>query len=189
MSELALQGGFNSPPEDAARAFRSIMGAMAHPGRIFGIKGVNPPAPMSVAMGTIALVLCDADTPLALMPSLDTVEVRSWITFQTGAPITAAGRAMFALGQWREMLPLGRFNRGEAEYPDRSATLIAECETLKNSGLALRGPGIRDVARLSLANLPAFQENAAQFPLGVDFLFCSGTQIAGVPRTTRISEV
>jgi alpha-D-ribose 1-methylphosphonate 5-triphosphate synthase subunit PhnH len=74
------------------------------------------------------------------------------------------------------------------QYPDRSATLIIECDDLQNVGATLRGPGIQDTRSLSLPETGAFQQNAAQFPLGVDFLFCAGTRIAGLPRTTQVSE-
>ncbi|MEO0766502.1 MAG: phosphonate C-P lyase system protein PhnH, partial [Pseudomonadota bacterium] len=33
----------------------------------------------------------------------------------------------------------------------------------------------------------AFQRNAMLFPLGLDFMFTSGAQIAALPRSTKVS--
>jgi alpha-D-ribose 1-methylphosphonate 5-triphosphate synthase subunit PhnH len=123
------------------------------------------------------------------MPSCDTDDVRNWITFHTGAPIVPPTEAHFATGTWDEMQPLSQFRQGVPQYPDRSATLIVECDDLKNEGAMISGPGIQETRSLSLPETDAFQQNAAQFPLGVDFLFCAGTRIAGLPRTTQVSGV
>jgi alpha-D-ribose 1-methylphosphonate 5-triphosphate synthase subunit PhnH len=182
-----LTGGFAHAPHDAARAFRGVMQALARPGRIEVLTGAVPPAPMSVAAGVVILTLCDPDTPLWLAPGHDTPAVRNWITFHTGAPFVARGAALFALGSWQALAPLAGFGIGTAEYPDRSATLIVEVEVLAAEGATLRGPGIRDRAALSLPEVAAFQRNAAQFPLGNDFLFTCGDRIAGLPRSTKVS--
>jgi len=188
MNTHVLQGGFDASPQDGARAFRSIMNAMARPGRIFDITGALPPTPMSVACGTVILTLCATETPVNLMPSCDSEEIRHWITFHTGAPFVGASEAQFVIGTWKEMLPLSQFKQGEAQYPDRSATLIIEAPDIRNSGAALRGPGIKDVHYFSLPDIVAFRQNAAHYPLGVDFLFCANNQIAGLTRTTQVSE-
>ena len=188
MNTHVLQGGFNAPPQDGARAFRSIMNAMARPGRIFDVSGALPPTPMSVACGTVILTLCDPETPIHLAPSRDIEEIRHWITFHCGAPFVRASEAQFVIGNWEEMLPLNQFKQGEAQYPDRSATLIIEEPEFRNSGAALRGPGIKDVQYFSLPTIAAFQQNAALYPLGIDFIFCADSQIVGLARTTRVSE-
>lgn len=185
MEAEALDGGFAAAPQDAAYAFRAIMTAMARPGEIVEVGGVAPPAPLSVATGVLLLTLCDPDTPLYFAPASDTPEVRQWITFHTGAPIVAAGEARFAVGRWAELSGLA-FPIGTPEYPDRSATLIVESDTLEPRGAILRGPGIEKTAELSLPESAAFQSNAALFPLGLDFFFTSGARLAGLPRTTKV---
>lgn len=181
-----LEGGFVKGPQDAAHAFRAIMTAMARPGDIREVAGAQPPAPLSVAAGVLILTLCDPETPLYLGAALNIPQVQGWITFHTGAPIVAAERAMFALGDWAD-LDAQNFNLGTPEYPDRSTTLIVELPMLENAGATLRGPGIKDTAHLSLPETDTFQTNAAQFPMGLDFFFTSGNRIAGLPRTTRVS--
>jgi len=179
-------GGFRNAPIDAAHAFRSAMTVMARPGQIRALQGAEQPAPMSVAAGTLLLTLCDPDTKLHLAGDVDTDAVRTWLTFHTGAPLVTAVEADFAVGTWAALAPLGAYRIGTAEYPDRSATLIVECNELRQEGAGLSGPGIKDVAHLSLPDVAGFQNNAALYPLGCDFFFTCGDQIAALPRSTQI---
>jgi alpha-D-ribose 1-methylphosphonate 5-triphosphate synthase subunit PhnH len=159
---------------------------MARPGTIHDIGGAVPPAPLSVAAGAAILTLCDPETPIYLAGEFDVAAVRDWITFQTGAPFVAATDAMFAVGHWADMMPMTQFAIGTPEYPDRSATLIVEMSELSAAGATLSGPGIKETTQFSLPETDAFQANAALFPLGLDFIFTAGTQIAALPRTTQV---
>lgn len=184
----ALTGGFANPALDSARAFRTIMQVMARPGRIDDLNGAEAPAPLSIAAGTLALVLLDQTTPLFLAPSHDTPLLRSWISFHTGAPFAAPEAAMFAIGDWDALQPITRFAIGTPEYPDRAATLIVEVPALANHGAHLSGPGIRDHAHLSLPDIAPLQANRAQFPLGLDLFLTCDQQVAGLPRSTTVEE-
>lgn len=185
MNTQTLDGGFATPPQDAAVAFRAVMNAMAQPGTIYQVAGAVPPAPVSIAAGVTLLTLCDPETPLFLGAGHDSPALRDWITFHCAAPLVGADQAQFALGVWGD-LPLVDFALGTAEYPDRSATLIVEVPELVNQGTTLRGPGIKDQAQLSLPDMAAFQRNNALFPLGLDFIFTCGDRLAALPRSTRI---
>jgi alpha-D-ribose 1-methylphosphonate 5-triphosphate synthase subunit PhnH len=187
MQAQTLEGGFSNPATDAAHAFRGVMEAMARPGTIQTLVGANPPAPLSVAAGVALLTLCDTETPLYLAGDADCDAVRTWVAFHTGAPISGPSHCMFALGIWDALGPLSAYPIGTSEYPDRSATLIVECADLSAEGETLTGPGIRDTASLSLPETRAFQDNAALFPLGLDFIFTSGNRIAALPRSTKAS--
>lgn len=182
----ALTGGFDDPARDAARAFRAVMTAMARPGQIHAIGGVQGPAPLSGAAATVLVTLCDVDTPLHLTGACDTPQVRDWVAFHIGASLVAARDAAFALGTWDALQPVTRFAVGTPEYPDRSATLVVELDALRADGATLRGPGIKDTAQFALPEVPAFQRNAAQFPLGFDTIFTAQSQIAALPRSTRV---
>lgn len=186
MEPASLSGGFADPSHDSARAFRAIMQAMARPGTIYELEGAVPPAPLSVAAGTVIATLCDPDTPIHLGGGCNSTALHDWITFHTGAPLVGAGDAVFAIGQWGD-IALEDLPIGSPEYPDRSATLIVEMEALTNTGATLRGPGIEDTARLNLSDIAAFQRNAALFPLGLDFILTSGAQVAALPRSTKVS--
>ncbi len=186
MDATALTGGFADTPVDAARAFRAAMNAMARPGRIESLSGASASAPMSPAAATLLLTLADPETPLYLAPSHDTPGLRDWLTFHTNAPLVGAKDAEFALGTWDALMPLDAYRIGTAEYPDRSATLIVECDALDNAGATLTGPGIQTTERLSLPEVAAFQANRMLFPLGLDFYFTAGDRIAALPRTTKV---
>lgn len=182
----ALGGGFANAPVQAARGFRAILGAMARPGTIVRLSGAMPPAPLSPAAGGAALILLDTTTPLYLADSHDTADLRAWLAFHTGAPLVPPPAAMFAIGSWQALQPVGRFAIGTADYPDRAATLIVETARLTPDGATLRGPGIAGIARLSLPDPAVFQANRARFPLGFDTLFTCGDRLAGLPRSTSV---
>ncbi|WP_103335073.1 phosphonate C-P lyase system protein PhnH [Pseudotabrizicola formosa] len=188
MTGNALGGGFSNPPEQSARAFRAVLEAVSRPGTIWAVEGAAPPAPLSVAAGTVLLTLADGTTPVHLAGGADCQPVRDWITFHIGAPLVDARQAMFALGRWPDLLPLERFHPGDPDYPDRAATLIILTEDLANAGAKLTGPGIAQAAHLSLPDITAFQRNAAQFPLGLDFIFTAGDRVAAMLRSTKVED-
>ena len=186
MKDSHLEGGFADPPVDAAHAFRAVMEAMARPGTIQPIAGARPPAPLGAAAGAVLLTLCDGDTPLYLAGAADCEEVRTWVAFHTGAPLCGPREAAFALGTWEALMPLDAYPIGTETYPDRSATLIVDGAALSAEGARLTGPGIRDEVNFGLPDIKLLQRNHALFPLGLDFIFCSGSDLAALPRSTEI---
>ena len=187
MQAEILSGGFADPAIQSSHAFRSVMEAMARPGTIQSITGAIPPAPLSIAAGTLLLTLCDTDTPVYLAGEADSDAVRTWLAFHTGAPLCGPSHCMFAVGTWDALSPLSSYPIGTPEYPDRSATLIVQCAELVNEGAILRGPGIKTQSTLSLPDVQAFQNNHALFPLGLDFILTCDTELAAIPRSTRVS--
>lgn len=181
-----LSGGFSDPATASATAFRAVLNAMSRPGTIERVAGAHAPQPVSVAAAVTLLTLCDHETSVFLGDGFDTGPVREWISFQTGAVAGPAEKADFALGQWTDFVGRHDFPIGTPEYPDRSTTLIVEMEALEAEGARLSGPGIRDVAALSLPEVKRFAENALLFPLGLDFIFTCGDRVAALPRTTRV---
>lgn len=186
MQAETLSGGFADPPIQSAHVFRSLMEAMARPGTIHHIGGAEPPAPLSRAAGAVLLTLCDTETPIYLAGEADCDAVRAWLAFHTGAPLVGPSYCMFALGRWQALVPLSAYPIGTPDYPDRSATLIVDGTELAASGATLTGPGIKDTASLALPDVGAVQANTALFPLGLDFIFTSGSQLAALPRTTEV---
>ena len=189
MDQAVMSGGFADPPIQSAWAFRAAMMAMARPGDIMTVSGGAAPAPVSTAAAVLLLALCDPETPVWLAPSHESADLRRWIAFHTGAPVVQArDQAVFALGTWQALAPLGGFPVGTAEYPDRSATLIVEMDDLRPEGAVLQGPGIKDQALLSLPEVAAFRANRALFPLGLDFFFTCGDRLAALPRSTVVTD-
>jgi alpha-D-ribose 1-methylphosphonate 5-triphosphate synthase subunit PhnH len=185
----ALAGGFTDAPFQSARAFREMLEAMARPGTIRRVQGAAPPSPLSVAAGVALLVLTDPTTRLHLAGRADCPAVRDWVAFHIGAPLSVAEEADFAVGTWEALNPVHRFKIGQPDYPDRSATLIVECDRLTPHGPALTGPGVKTAAWLNLPETAAFRANRALFPLGFDTLFTAGDRIAGLPRSTRVEAI
>lgn len=188
MTPLSLTGGFADPPAELAAGFRAALTAMSRPGTIVGVAGAQPPAPLSVAAGVLALVLLDATTPVHLAGAHDCAALRDWIAFHTGAPCVDPAGAVFAIGTWEALQPVDRFAIGQPDYPDRSATLIVEMPALAAQGARLTGPGIRDHAFLSLPDIAAFRANRAHFPQGFDTFLAAGNRLAGLPRSSVVEE-
>lgn len=180
-----MDAGFANPPADSAVVFRAIMGAMARPGTI-GTVAAPAPDGLSSAAAAVLLVLADGTTPIWMSP-VQTGCARDWLTFHTGAPLAATREdAMFAVGVWDDLMPLGAWPVGTPDYPDRSTTLIVEVATLDGPGTRLTGPGIETETMLPLPDPTALAANAARYPLGVDLILTCGDRLAALPRSTRI---
>lgn len=186
MQTHALTGGFTDAPIEASFVFRALMNAMARPCNLEKLVGATPPEPLSTAASTALLTLSEPETPHYLAGKADTPAVRVWVSFHTGAPSVDRLNAMFALGTWSDLMPLDGDLIGTPKYPDRSTRLIVECDNLMQNGATLRGAGIKVSAHCALPDLQAIVRNNAQFPLGLGFYFTRGTQVAALPRSTRI---
>lgn len=179
--------GFAMPAIRSAECFRILMDCMARPGLIGQVSGHHhAPAPVSLAASAAMLTLCDSSTGIYLAPSHNSAALRDWIAFHCGSPLVSAEQADFAIGRWDELGPLERYRHGEAEYPDRSVTLLVACERLEPRGARLTGPGIEEAHHLNLPEITAFQANRARFPFGFDCFFTAADRIAALPRTTKV---
>jgi alpha-D-ribose 1-methylphosphonate 5-triphosphate synthase subunit PhnH len=132
---------------------------------------------------------------LPAQPLADNPDVADFLRFHTGARLVASpAEARFAVVADSARLPvLTNFAQGCREHPDRSTTLVLQVDSLEARGWPLQGPGIRHLARLSAAPLPAdfvcqLVDNRAQFPCGVDILFTTRCAIAALPRSVRVTE-
>lgn len=190
---MTIAGDFADRALGAQATFRCLLEAIAHPGRIVmapdGLPA--PPAPLLAPAYAAALTLLDFETPLWVEPSLATPAVIDSLRLQCGCPIAQQAKARFALLAGPGV-PLVAFDQGTPEYPDRSATLIWQVETLEvGRGVLLTGPGIRTGARLHVGGLPddfwaQWGMNHRQFPLGVDVMFVTENQLAALPRSIEV---
>ncbi len=192
----ALSGGFAEPVFHAQSVFKLMMDAMARPGTIQTVSpDAEPPPPLGIAAGAIALTLCDHDTPVWLSPALAKSATPQWLGFHTGAPVTPEkAEARFAfVDEGATLSSFGLFASGTQEYPDRSTTLVIELPDLEGGRrLALMGPGIKTVTDVAPLGLPErflhlWTENRALFPRGVDIVLTSGSRFLCLPRTTKIT--
>ncbi len=195
MLDLAgVAPGFADTTLESQAVFRRGLAALSRPGTLqdCGEASVRLPGVQPAAVALL-LALLDQDCRLWLSPSLNGA-VAGYLRFHTGCVLVGEPRqASFALvSAPAELPPLGSFEPGSAEYPDRSTTLVVQVAALSDAGsLRLSGPGIRGEARLQAAGLGVdflaqWRHNAKRFPCGVDVFLASGTRICGLPRTTRI---
>jgi alpha-D-ribose 1-methylphosphonate 5-triphosphate synthase subunit PhnH len=192
----AVAAGFAEPVLAAQATFRGVMDAMARPGTIYRLSGVAAPMPLSASAAAIALTLLDYETPFWLdAPLADTGDVARFISFHTGARVTAdpAAAAFAFVAAPAAAPPFADFAQGSAEYPDRSTTLVLQVTRLgEGDGMVLRGPGIAGTRRLAASPLPAdfldqLADNRARFPRGVDVLLAAPDAIAGLPRSLQVA--
>lgn len=193
-----LAPGFGDPVHDSQTAFRRILEAMARPGHIFDVSETHAaPAPVGPAMAAAMLTLLDADTPVWFDPVLaEHAAVADYVRFHCGCPLVAAPHdAAFAFaGDAAAMPRLEQFYIGDDQYPERSATVIAEIAALTGGpARILRGPGIRDTRDFDPVGLPdwfwnSWAINRGNFPLGVDLIFTCGNELAALPRSVTAEE-
>jgi len=170
----------------SAKNFRSLLNAMAMPGTIEPLYAEIESDELSPAMVALLLTLCDIDTTIALTGIFDNEATRNWIAFHLNSPISDIENADFIIGDWSCLSNIGSAKIGTDEYPDRSATFLIHIDDLANKGLKLSGPGIKTINHLNLPSSEPFEQNKRYFPLGNDFYFITQSEVAAIPRTTKV---
>ena len=185
------ESGFAIPALSAQRVFRTVLSALAEPGRILALDpSCVPPRAVDPAAAAIILALCDADTPLWLSPAI--AQAADFFRFHAGAPIvSAASDALFLLAPSLERPSLATLRAGTPDYPDHSATMILAVDRLCDHGWRLSGPGIADTREFLPQPLDdgfaaEWQHNHAAYPLGIDVIFVARDRVAALPRSTRL---
>jgi len=196
MSATLLQPAFADPVLDAQRSFRAALKALAGPGVIHPLQAAQqPPALQGLAAAShaLCLALLDIDTPLWLAPAFDTPVIRANLTFHCGCPIVSERQnARFALLGHSQLHDLHGFDLGNDRYPDQSCTLLIQLPSLSGGPLlSWRGPGIQTENRVALPVSDSFwqeRETHNDFPRGLDVFFLAGSDLLGLPRSTRVQE-
>jgi alpha-D-ribose 1-methylphosphonate 5-triphosphate synthase subunit PhnH len=182
---------FTDPVLQTHTAFRSILAAIAEPGTTVQlVAALDCPPLMHPATIVSLLTLADRDTPLWFAPSLGT-EGSDYLRFHVGAPVAAtASAARFAVIDPASPVSLAAFDGGSDRYPDTSATVIMQCNSLSGGELvSLSGPGIKGVRTIAPSGLHRgfwadVASNHALYPRGIDLLLVSGTSLMALPRST-----
>lgn len=196
VDSATLSPGFSDAVLDGQSAFRSALSATAYPGRIFTCDLEIPtPRPFDVATAALCLSLFDLETTIWLDPEIPQ-EVPAYLRFHCGASITNnLASAQFAVITDATQVPsLSRFNSGNLQYPDTSATLIIQVPSLTSGpNSTWSGPGINGKIDVSIDGVAdTFWEERAleqqEFPLGVDVFFTCAHQVVGSPRTVKVAK-
>jgi len=183
VSESAAAPGFADPVDDTQQVFRRLLDAFAHPGRVVAVPAsLSPPPGLWPSAAALGFALLDHSTPIL-----------SYFRFRTGAPIASLPAAAgFALIGDPTGLDLTVFAQGEAERPERSATVIVQVEGFEGAdAVRLTGPGIKKSTALKVAGIDAalwrqWRENAALYPCGVDLVFAAPEAVVALPRAVRV---
>jgi alpha-D-ribose 1-methylphosphonate 5-triphosphate synthase subunit PhnH len=179
-----LAPGFASL-HDAQRHFRAILTALSRPGVVVDLPpGLAAPPPISPAAAGILLTLTDPATRVALP---ETLGLRDWVAFHTGAKFAPSCDADFVLAP--SPPDLATLQTGTEDEPETGATLILEIPAFdQGPKYRLAGPGIETECFVRLPLDQNFAAARAKIhklnPRGVDILLCAGTQILGLPRST-----
>lgn len=191
--------GFGNPVLQSQAAFRTIMSALAEPGRWRPLDDtLTPPEDLPRPAALALLTLADFDTPVWLPEPLRNGAAGAWLRFHCGCPLaTKPADAAFAVIDPSDPTAprIGDFSVGDDRFPDRSATLLVLCDSDDNGfPVDLSGPGIATTLRAAPGHLTSqfwldVIANAKLYPQGVDLLLVSATHIMGLPRSTRIDGV
>ncbi|MEO1091130.1 MAG: phosphonate C-P lyase system protein PhnH [Pseudomonadota bacterium] len=192
---MTIGATFADPALGAQATFRTLLDALAHPGRPYRLDDVAPRAtpPLHAPLYAAALALLDFESPVWLDPALAGRATED-LRFHTGAPAVAEpDRAAFGLVvDATAMPPLTAFAQGTAAFPDRSTTVLVQVDGFDPAGpWRLSGPGLAAPQTLGVNGLPSgfvdqWATNHSTFPLGVDAFCFTADAVVGLPRTTRI---
>ena len=196
MSDSATSDASGAQGRCDQAAFRLVLHALSRPGTIVELAGdQTAPVALHAAAAAVALTLFDFETPVWLDGRLaGDDEVVDFLRFGTGAPVVAAlsGAAFAFVADGLVTPPLADFALGSNAAPETSTTVIIQTQGLRQEGgWTLTGPGIKDVARLTIDGLRSdfaaeMIVNHGLFPQGVDVIFAAGNRLAALPRTTRV---
>jgi len=190
-----LTPGFSDSVQDSQQAFRAVLDAMAHPGRIGIIDNFFlPPTPLNLASAAICLALLDFETTFWTEDLKPKTTGTGWLRFHCGCSVIQNPlEADFALITSPDIMPaLNEFNIGNDENPEFSTTLIIQAGRLSSTkGKRLTGPGIETFSTFNAQGLTNRfwqdrQSQSAIFPLGVDIIFTCENRLAALPRTTKV---
>jgi alpha-D-ribose 1-methylphosphonate 5-triphosphate synthase subunit PhnH len=188
-----IRPGFTDPVFNSQAVFRTLLTALSEPGRLCPapfrdfFAGEPPGPPLLLAT---ALTLCDFQTTFWLSEPL--AGLSPYLVFHTGAKPEAKERAGFLFaGGLSELPPLKSLSLGDEMRPDLSATAVAVLEGGGGGRFEASGPGIKGSVVIEGAGLTRefVREReglAILYPQGVDFVFCAGESLLGLPRTTRL---
>jgi alpha-D-ribose 1-methylphosphonate 5-triphosphate synthase subunit PhnH len=197
--ESQLLPAWDDPVHDTQSTFRTVLKALSEPGLIQTIaKDVQCPAPMFSSTAALCLTLADFETAVWLDRDASNAAIIAYLRFHCGCRLVDdVAEANFAV--ITDPLQLGadyaleKFAQGNMEYPDRSTTVFVQATGLDDGPVRyLSGPGIAHKHAVNVSGLPdnfdaMWQKNIAGFPMGVDLVFCHGSRILGLPRTTSIA--
>ncbi|WP_199731038.1 MULTISPECIES: phosphonate C-P lyase system protein PhnH [Aquitalea] len=191
---MMLQQAFDNMVQDCQQVFRCALSALAEP-LLPRTLPCLPPALPGLKPSTSALLytLIDQDVTLwaPTLPEATLASLRFHCALRLADTPEQADFILLPAGS--ALPPLSSLRAGSPEYPDRSATVLLEVDDFAPQQVEASGPGFASPRRFGATGLPPafwtqWQANHARFPLGVDVLLLSATQLAGLPHSTVVQE-
>jgi alpha-D-ribose 1-methylphosphonate 5-triphosphate synthase subunit PhnH len=188
------------------RAFRAVMDAMARPGLLRAIAPAEPSTLDDPYLETLFGMLCDSRCGFALTAATrhrDALTASlTLLTYARPMPPAAADFALVCVdapeGEGARLIEA--LSGGSLLSPERSATVLFQCELLMyeatavaSRGFRLRGPGIAG-SHVFFASSDAWyrarEHRGDEFPCGIDFiLYDRCGNVVCVPRTTAVEDL
>lgn len=189
-----IKRGFTDPVSHSQLTFRKVLAAMSTPGLVMDLGFKAPQVePVGQAITAISLSLFDFEASVWIEEPYQSL-LKRYLHFHSGCQVTEqAELADFALLSGNSgQLDLFSFKQGSEESPELSTTLLIHVDDL-NSGseVLVSGPGNLRPRSLKVTGLVAsfwsqWKEQHEMFPLGVDVILASGSQLVALPRTALV---
>ncbi len=185
MNSIAALPAIWNPPAQT-QIHRTLIAAFARPG---SVQDLSPWLDGAMAHVGVLATLVDSATTFCDPWEILAKQDRTLL----GAIPAALDNAAFVLVSGEKPVPAGfRIHTGTLLAPERGATL---CLTVQDfcggTTLDLSGPGIDGRTALRIHGLDyswlSLRAELIAFPCGIDVIYCSPTQIAAVPRSTRVT--
>lgn len=181
---------------DSQRIFRSLLDAMAHPGRIITLPeiGIKPPAANRYPL-LLLMTLLDHEASFCVMGGAQT-QVTEYLKTNTGSKESRLENSDFILVYGGSSHGVIRGARvGTLEDPDESATVIYDTGSIgageRGILLELSGPGIADKRKVGASGIEQTEIEDVlamrDYPLGLDLIFSDKAgRIVCIPRSTTV---
>lgn len=180
--------------------FRRILDGMARPGKVVELPDVKHDVPFDNKYAYLLLfTLLDSYVTFKVLDikrRADEAEVSKYISLRSGSRESGLEDADFVLvfgGSSGGLIT--SMKKGTPKYPDESATVIYDVESIGRGStvLSLSGPGILSSQNLILEGIEKGEiedliSANSDFPLGIDVVFLDKSgKVACLPRSTTIN--
>lgn len=182
---------------DIQHAYRQVVHAFAYPGEIVSLKQeadkLEVPLNCSPATSVLLYMLLDADTSFHAVGEEQLTDSIARLTYCRSCTLETAAHVIVTKAHRDQLCEImRRVNIGTLEDPHLGATLLVECDSLKEGDeLVLHGPGILHTHTIaSLLDGDWVEVRSLvneEFPLGFDMLLIDAdANCMALPRTTQV---
>jgi alpha-D-ribose 1-methylphosphonate 5-triphosphate synthase subunit PhnH len=186
--------GSDDPAVGSHQAFRAILDAMEHPGRLVTIREYpQAPAVFNSASAATCLTLLDYETPVWTDIDWRNPAI-GWLQSGCGSSVvTEPCVAKFAfITKPAAMPPLENFRVGRRDYCEKTTTIVVQVEDIypvaDNQNSNISGGKTSRLELKGVTDIFWYQWRQLSFlhPMGIDIFFTCDDVLAALPKMTRI---